>query len=76
MYKCMLIIWFFVHRYLEDAIISLNVSNPATRAHLPMVLGEVRKHLTKFLLSYPNHVASRRVTLIVMAADNLLKISY
>ncbi|KAL0848817.1 hypothetical protein ABMA28_013241 [Loxostege sticticalis] len=60
-------------RYLEDTIISLNTSNPATRAHLPLVVGEVRKHLMKFLLSYPNHVASRRVNLIVMAADNLLK---
>ncbi|XP_028156600.1 enhancer of mRNA-decapping protein 4-like isoform X1 [Ostrinia furnacalis] len=60
-------------RYLEETIINLNASDPATRTHLPLVIGEVRKHLIKFLLSYPNHVAGRRVTLIVMAADNLLK---
>ncbi|KAM3959110.1 enhancer of mRNA-decapping protein 4 [Aphomia sociella] len=60
-------------RYLEDSIIHLNTSDPATRAHLPLVVGEVRKHLKKFLKTYPSHVASRRVTLIAMAADNLLK---
>ncbi|KAL4720848.1 hypothetical protein ACJJTC_016717 [Scirpophaga incertulas] len=60
-------------RYLEEIIISLNVYDPATSAHLPLVVGEVRKHLTNFLRLYPNHVASRRISLIVMAADNLLK---
>ncbi|CAG5048197.1 unnamed protein product [Parnassius apollo] len=60
-------------RYLEDAIINLNTLDSVTRSHLPMVVAEVRKHLTHFLLSYPSHVASRRVTLIIMAADYLLK---
>ncbi|XP_059047658.1 enhancer of mRNA-decapping protein 4-like [Achroia grisella] len=60
-------------RYLEDAIIHLNTADPATRTHLPLVVGEVRKHLKMFLKSYPSHVAGRRVTLIVMASDNLLK---
>ncbi|XP_037866562.1 enhancer of mRNA-decapping protein 4 isoform X2 [Bombyx mori] len=60
-------------RYIEDAITNLNTAHPDTRAYLPLVVGEVRRHLTKFLSSFPNHVASRRVALIVMAADNLLK---
>lgn len=60
-------------RYLEDSIINLDLNNAVTQAHLPLVVGEVRKHLTKFLASYPSHVASRRITLIIMAADNLLK---
>ncbi|CAK1603585.1 unnamed protein product [Parnassius mnemosyne] len=60
-------------RYLEEAIINLNPLDSVTRSHLPMVVAEVRKHLTIFLLSYPCHVASRRVTLIIMAADYLLK---
>ncbi|XP_013181093.1 PREDICTED: enhancer of mRNA-decapping protein 4-like isoform X2 [Papilio xuthus] len=59
-------------RYLEDAIINLNPCDKVTRSHLPMVVKEVRGHLTKFLTDYPNHVASRRVTLIIMAANNLL----
>lgn len=63
----------FIYRYLEDAIINLDAAHSDTRVHLPLVVGEVKKHLSKFLSSYPNHVASRRVTLIVMAADNLLK---
>lgn len=61
------------YRYIEDAITNLNTAHPDTRAYLPLVVGEVRRHLTKFLSSFPNHVASRRVALIVMAADNLLK---
>ncbi|KAJ2944464.1 hypothetical protein O0L34_g3809 [Tuta absoluta] len=60
-------------RYMEEAIINLNPMHPATSAHLPLVVGEIRKNLTKFLSTYPSHVASRRITLIVMAADNLLK---
>ncbi|KOB66151.1 Enhancer of mRNA-decapping protein 4 [Operophtera brumata] len=60
-------------RYLEDAIINLDPANPATRAHLPLVVGEVRKHLSKFLAAYPSHAACRRMSLIIMAADNLLK---
>lgn len=63
----------FYCRYLEDAIINLDPANPATHSHLPLVVGEVRKHLSKFLASYPSHVASRRVSLIIMAADNLMK---
>uniref|UniRef100_A0A2A4JV30 Enhancer of mRNA-decapping protein 4 C-terminal domain-containing protein n=1 Tax=Heliothis virescens TaxID=7102 RepID=A0A2A4JV30_HELVI len=59
-------------RYIAMAIVSLDVNNQDTRAHLPLIVGEVRKHLTKFLTAYPNHVAGRRITLIVMAANNLL----
>ncbi|CAH2105081.1 unnamed protein product [Euphydryas editha] len=60
-------------RYLEEAIINLNTSDPTTRTHLPLVVGEVRKHLSRFLRSFPSHIASRRITLIIMAANNLLK---
>ncbi|CAG9567571.1 unnamed protein product [Danaus chrysippus] len=59
-------------RYLEDALIKLDVSDEVTRAHLPLIVGEIRKHLSRFLRSYPSHVAGRRITLIVMVADNLL----
>ncbi|XP_050361682.1 enhancer of mRNA-decapping protein 4-like [Nymphalis io] len=60
-------------RYLEEAIINLNLSDHTTRVHLPLVVGEVNKHLTKFLRSFPSHVANRRISLIIMAANNLLK---
>ncbi|KAF9803620.1 hypothetical protein SFRURICE_018550 [Spodoptera frugiperda] len=59
--------------FLEDAIINLDMGNQDTRTHLPLVVGELRKHLSKFLVAYPNHIASRRITMIVMAANNLLK---
>ncbi|CAH2065850.1 unnamed protein product, partial [Iphiclides podalirius] len=61
-------------RYLEEAIINLNTLDPVTRSHLPTIVEEVQKHLTKFLKSYPSHVASRRITLIIMAAKDLLKL--
>lgn len=63
----------FFLRYLEEAIIHLNTAAPDTRTHLPLVVGEVRKHLSKFLIEYPHHIANRRITLIIMAANNLLK---
>ncbi|CAD0196432.1 unnamed protein product [Chrysodeixis includens] len=58
--------------FMEQAIFNLDVGNPDTRAHLPLVVGEVHKHLSKFLTSYPNHVAGKRIMLIVMTANKLL----
>lgn len=60
-------------RYLEEALINLNPVHPATRTHLPLVVSEIQKHLNSFLAKFPSHVARRRITLIVMAANNLLK---
>ncbi|XP_072937150.1 enhancer of mRNA-decapping protein 4-like [Epargyreus clarus] len=61
-------------RYLEEAILSLDqCDDTATRAHYPLVVGDIRKHLTKFLHDYPNHHASRRIALILMAVDDLIK---
>nr|XP_034825667.1 uncharacterized protein LOC117983252 [Maniola hyperantus] len=60
-------------RYLEEALINLDVSDQVTRVHLPLVVREVREHLSKFVRVYPHHVANRRVSLIIMAADNLIK---
>ncbi|CAG4972678.1 unnamed protein product [Colias eurytheme] len=60
-------------RYLEEALINLDARDPTTRCHLPLVVGEVRKHLSNFLKTYPGHVAGRRISLIILAAENLLK---
>ncbi|XP_023942964.2 uncharacterized protein LOC112049343 [Bicyclus anynana] len=60
-------------RYLEEALINLDVTDQVTQKHLPLVVEEVRKHLSKFVRAYPHHVANRRISLIVMAADNLIK---
>ncbi|XP_038219988.1 enhancer of mRNA-decapping protein 4-like [Zerene cesonia] len=60
-------------RYLEEALINLDTTDPTTRFHLPLVVGEVRKHLSNFLKTYPGHVAGRRISLIILAAENLLK---
>ncbi|VVD05582.1 unnamed protein product [Leptidea sinapis] len=61
-------------RYIEEAIINLNKMDPTTRLHLPLVVNEVQKNLFKFLNSYPNHVASKRIHFIITAATNLLEI--
>ncbi|XP_041978026.1 enhancer of mRNA-decapping protein 4-like [Aricia agestis] len=60
-------------RYLEEAITRLDAWEPGTRAHLPLVVREVRTHLTRFLQAYPGHVAATRITLIIMAANNLIR---
>ncbi|XP_045761323.1 uncharacterized protein LOC123864739 [Maniola jurtina] len=60
-------------RYLEEALINLDVSDQVTRVHLPLVVREVHEHLSKFVRDYPHHVANRRVSLIIMAAENLIK---
>nr|XP_021197112.2 enhancer of mRNA-decapping protein 4 [Helicoverpa armigera] len=59
-------------RYISQAILCLDVHSRDTRPHLPLVVEEVRKHLKKFLSTYPNHVAGRRIKLIGMAVNQLL----
>lgn len=60
------------HRYLEEAILSLDISNPVTREHLPAILRELQKQVNSFLGSNPGHPLYRQLRMLNMAADSLL----
>ncbi|CAG9121714.1 unnamed protein product [Plutella xylostella] len=60
-------------RYLEDSIMKLDTHHPVTKSHLPVVVAEVSKNLNAFLHTFPSHMSSRRIKMIIMAAKSLLK---
>ncbi|KAJ2944463.1 hypothetical protein O0L34_g3808 [Tuta absoluta] len=61
------------HRYLEEAIMNLDTSNPVTREHLPVVVRELQKQIMAFLSAHPNHALHRQFKMLLMAADSLVK---
>ncbi|KAL0894386.1 hypothetical protein ABMA27_013009 [Loxostege sticticalis] len=61
------------HRYLEEAIMNLDTSNPVTREHLPVVVRELQKQVCAFLAANPGHSLARQFKMLLMAADSLVK---
>lgn len=60
-------------RYLEEAIMNLDTSNPVTREHLPGVVRELQQQIMGFLASNPGHALTRQFRMLLMAADSLVK---
>lgn len=61
------------HRYLEEAVMNLDTTNPVTREHLPIVIRELQKQILNFLNSNPGHALSRQFRMLLMATDSLVK---
>nr|XP_034833095.1 enhancer of mRNA-decapping protein 4-like [Maniola hyperantus] len=61
------------HRYLEEAVMNLDTSNPVTREHLPGVIRELQKQIMGFLSSSPGHALSRQFRMLLMATEALVK---
>ncbi|CAG9784709.1 unnamed protein product [Diatraea saccharalis] len=61
------------HRYLEEAIMNLDTTNPVTREHLPVVVRELQKQVMSFLSAHPSHSLARQFKMLLMAADSLVK---
>ncbi|CAH2065840.1 unnamed protein product, partial [Iphiclides podalirius] len=61
------------HRYLEEAIMNLDTSNPVTREHLPGVVRELQQQIMSFLAANPGHALTRQFRMLLMAADSLVK---
>ncbi|PZC72784.1 hypothetical protein B5X24_HaOG210568 [Helicoverpa armigera] len=61
------------HRYLEEAVMNLDTTNPVTREHLPAVVRELQKQLMAFLSATPNHALARQLRMLLMATEALVK---
>ncbi|XP_039765037.1 enhancer of mRNA-decapping protein 4 isoform X2 [Pararge aegeria] len=61
------------HRYLEEAIMNLDTSNPMTREHLPGVVRELQKQIVAFLGNNSGHALSRQFRMLLMATEALVK---
>ncbi|XP_072936338.1 enhancer of mRNA-decapping protein 4 isoform X2 [Epargyreus clarus] len=63
------------HRYLEEAIMNLDTTNPVTREHLPVVIRELQKQIVSFLGANPGHALTRQFRMLLMATEALVKSS-
>ncbi|XP_031786817.1 enhancer of mRNA-decapping protein 4 [Nasonia vitripennis] len=61
------------HRWLEEAVISLDPSDPVTREHMLTVLLTLQNQVAAFITANPNHRSVRRLKMVAMAAHALLK---
>ncbi|XP_060802162.1 enhancer of mRNA-decapping protein 4 [Amyelois transitella] len=61
------------YRYLEEAVMNLDTSNPVTREHLPIVIRELQKQIVAFLNSSPGHALTRQFKMLLMATESLVK---
>ncbi|KAJ8686594.1 hypothetical protein QAD02_022388 [Eretmocerus hayati] len=63
------------HRWLEEAVISLDPSDPVTQEHMVNVLLSLQNQVAAFISANPNHRSVRRLKMVAMAAQALLKSS-
>ncbi|KAG7201645.1 hypothetical protein KM043_004376 [Ampulex compressa] len=61
------------HRWLEEAILNLDSTDPVTREHMGTVLMALHNQLSTFLVANPDHRYTRRMKMLAMAARALLK---
>ncbi|XP_045511284.1 enhancer of mRNA-decapping protein 4-like [Colias croceus] len=60
-------------RYLEEAVMNLDTTNPVTREHLPTVIRELQKQILSFLQANPGHGLTRQFRMLLMATEALVK---
>ena len=64
---------FFSRRYLEEAVMNLDASNPVTREHMTTVLGALGQKLMAFIQNHPQEKMTRNIKMLLMASQSLLK---
>ncbi|XP_024935554.1 enhancer of mRNA-decapping protein 4 isoform X2 [Cephus cinctus] len=60
------------HRWLEEAILNLDPTDPVTREHMGNVLMTLQNQLATFVAANPNHRSARRMKMLAMGARALL----
>lgn len=62
----------FIYRYLEEAVMNLDPSNPVTKEHITTVLRELLRQLATFIAANPTNKNTRQIKMLQMAAHGLL----
>ncbi|XP_063993435.1 enhancer of mRNA-decapping protein 4 [Diachasmimorpha longicaudata] len=60
------------HKWLEEAILNLDTTDPVTREHIGTVLMTLQTQLASFITANPNHRTSKGMKMLAMAARALL----
>ncbi|OWF47144.1 enhancer of mRNA-decapping protein 4-like [Mizuhopecten yessoensis] len=61
------------HKYLEEAVMNMDMSNSVTREHLKGVLYGLIQKLKTYIASHPNAKTTRSLKMLQMASESLLK---
>lgn len=61
------------HKYLEEAVMNLDMTNSVTREHLKGVLYGLIQKLKTYIASHPNAKTTRSLKMLQMASESLLK---
>jgi len=59
-------------KYLEEAVVNLDLTNGLTREHTPGVIGQLVIKLQQFIQSKPNDKTTKSVRMLLMASQSLL----
>ncbi|XP_022340302.2 enhancer of mRNA-decapping protein 4-like isoform X1 [Crassostrea virginica] len=61
------------HKYLEEAVMNLDTSNPVTQGHMRGVLLGLIQKLKTYITANPNDKTTRSLRMLQMASESLLK---
>lgn len=64
---------FVCGRYLEEAVMNLDTSNPVTQGHMRGVLIGLIQKLKTYITAHPNDKTTRSLRMLQMASESLLK---
>jgi enhancer of mRNA-decapping protein 4 len=59
-------------RYLEEAVVNLDLMNALTREHTPGVIGQLVIKLQQFIQTKPNDKIAKNIRMLIMASQSLL----
>lgn len=61
------------HKYLEEAVMNLDTSNPVTQGHMRGVLMGLTQKLKTYITAHPNDKTTRSLRMLQMASESLLR---
>ncbi|XP_046677270.1 enhancer of mRNA-decapping protein 4-like, partial [Homalodisca vitripennis] len=60
------------HKYLEEALMNLDIKNAMTREHIPVVLNNLQRQLQAYIANNPNNRITRSIKLLLLASQAML----
>ena len=59
-------------KYIEEAIMSLDLSNILTREHMPAIINVLQQKLLQYINAHPNEKVTKSMRMLLMASQSLL----
>jgi enhancer of mRNA-decapping protein 4 len=59
-------------KYIEEALVNLDISSPVTREHMPGVINQLITKIQAFINTHPNDKVAKSMRMLMMASQSLL----